>query len=54
MTTATNPTPDQPARTELRDNGLWHVIYSGTVVGRHRAKYRALEQAAALNAELDS
>jgi len=37
------------AYVEQRDNGLWHVVYNGTVVGRHRAQYKAREQADDLN-----
>lgn len=36
------------ATMELRDTG-WVVIYGGTVVGRHRAKYKAREQVDQLN-----
>lgn len=39
----------QLATLELRDAGYWAVVYRGTVVGRHTAKYRALAQAEELN-----
>jgi hypothetical protein len=38
-----------PASVQRRDNGQWVVMYRGTVVGRHRAKFRALAQAESLN-----
>jgi hypothetical protein len=43
-------TPPEPpvATIELR-NGRWVVLYSGTVVGRHTAKYKAKAQAESLN-----
>lgn len=37
------------ARIEQRDAGYWVVIYGGTVVGRHVAKYKAQRQADDLN-----
>jgi hypothetical protein len=45
---STDEPESEPARFEER-NGKWVVIYRGTVVGRHTAKYRAKEQADSLN-----
>jgi hypothetical protein len=42
------PSPNT-AHIEQRGAYLWYVVYGGTVVGRHRAQYKAQQQADTLN-----
>ena len=42
------------SRAEIEQRGgRWVVLYAGAVVGRHTAKFRAVEQAARLNEKND-